>query len=102
MYEKVDTVTAYSNLLTIATALFWGTAKAEHQTYGAVRLNDRNGWRVLPTELRKAVVQEREASQRPVLRLQQTRSSEKPLSPLAEEQTVAAADIKVGFWPVPA
>jgi hypothetical protein len=43
--------------------------------------------RVLPSELRKTVVQEREASQRPVLQLQRTRSIERPMSPLAEKHS---------------
>lgn len=43
-----------------------------------------------------ADAQEREASQRPVSRVQRTRSIERPLSPLAEEATVGWL-ISTGF-----
>lgn len=49
--------------------------------------------RVLPSELRKAVVQERDASQRPVLRVLRTRSIESPLSPMADDKTFVAGTL---------
>ena len=49
--------------------------------------------RGLPSELRNAVVQEQEAIQRPVLRVQRPRSIERRLSPLAELRELAVRQV---------